>query len=648
MTSNVFPPLVKLILVTLSLSCIIHRSNRVAVVYFVLLLVLYSHGYYFDFAESFHFSKKQYHFFGRPKPVRTLPLVVFSVQDSSSAIDVTELLLLNKPSESIKLLLNKNNAAYRDLIRKVDHEHCIDAGLAPFAIEVGAETPVHSADFSQTIEEIISPVTGRAVAVRSTPLCPPLLNATSIQALREAAERLWEEQRQSNGLVSSSRFTYQLKNNWEAHVQDLFQFNPHLQHIMDELLLHKVYPILRYSFGHNGSNDTRTNYVAPLSKENFPSNDRTYKLSVYDSLLIRYNATGDKESSTAGQPFHRDLGLCSMNIALNPPAINNMKPDHGITDLSFVGGGTFFENLVQIRNSSGTDNNSAALLLELQMINDRIIETNNAALIRPRRAGEFVAHPCSERHAGVVTTNGIRDILVIFVTAQHHPQLQHENDIYIDDNSVTTSTLNRPSCPTSERVARLKGQARFAATVEDKQLCYHAALLEDPNDGEAWQFLGMSLLYDGDDIESAIRCLENAKHHSPNDSRVYNNLGVAYMRQRQKASDASVQSYHDDARIEECFTRSLRLSSIAVKSGVMTIDYESALLNLGIFYAGRDDFSTAYNVLSLIANEKEERRKQALGDSHHYSRVVHDSELLLDLCRDRIGLVSSGKEQYLT
>jgi hypothetical protein len=80
-----------------------------------------------------------------------------------------------------------------------------------------------------------------------------------------------------------------------------------------------------------------------------------------------------------------------------------------------------------------------------------------------------------------------------------------------------------------------------------------------------------------------------------------------------------------------------------VKSGVMTIDYESALLNLGIFYAGRDDFSTAYNVLSLIANEKEKRRKQALDDSHHYCRVVQDSEQLLDLCRDRIGLVSLEK-----
>lgn len=623
------------LVIALSLSCI-NRGNRVAAEYFVLFLVLHSYGYDFDFAEGFHISKKQY-YFGRLKPLRTLPLL--PVQESSSAIDITKLLLLNQPPQSIKLLLYENNAAYRDLIRKVDHDHYMDSAIAPFAVEhnnheVGAEMTVHRTDLSQTIEEIISPVTGRAVAVRSTPICTPLLNSTSIQSLREAAERLWEEQRQRSDLASSSRFTYQMKNNYEAHVQDLFQFNPHLQHIMDELLLHKVYPILRYSFGHNGStnsnqnNDTSMTYIAPLSKENFAIN-KTYKLSVYDSLFIRYNATGDKESSTAGQPFHRDLGLCSMNIALNPPAINNSNGEHDITSLSFVGGGTFFENLVQI----STNINSTSLPWELQTVNDHTIDMNHSALIRPRRAGEFVAHPCSERHAGVVTTHGIRDILVIFVTAQQ----QDDNDDTMNDSSIN-STWNRRFCPTSERVARLKGQARFSTTVEDKQLCYHAALLEDPNDGEAWQFLGMSLLYDSNDIESALRCLEIAKNHSPNDSRVYNNLGVAYMRQQQK-NDVSVQSNHYDSRIEECFIRSLKLSSIAVKSGVMTIDYESALLNLGIFYAGRDDFSTAFKVLSLIANEEEERRKQVFDDSHHYSRVVQDSKQLLDLCKDHLGLV---------
>jgi hypothetical protein len=47
---------------------------------------------------------------------------------------------------------------------------------------------------------------------------------------------------------------------------------------------------------------------------------------VYDSLIIRYNATTTTATKTgAGQPFHRDLGLCSMNIALNSPSFDSNK-----------------------------------------------------------------------------------------------------------------------------------------------------------------------------------------------------------------------------------------------------------------------------------------------------------------------------------
>jgi tetratricopeptide (TPR) repeat protein len=583
------------------------------------------------------------------------------------------LLLPEDSSKFIKSKLNQNIDTYKDLFRKVDKDHEIDSRLAPFAVEQPRQEKVDGSkktvvlvddspnssiattdtnNFSQMLEQFINPVTGDTVAVRSTPTCPPILNSTSIQMLREAAEKLWEDQRMqtsntysSSAASSSSRFTYQSKNNYEAHVQDLFQFNPHIQPLMDELLLHKVYPILRYAFGggSNRSSTNSTNHIAPLSKENFPYGN--YLLSVYDSLIIRYDATNtngnDKSSSSsAGQPFHRDLGLCSMNIALNSPTINSKNDKVYESSIqskdTFLGGGTFFENLVHIRKSIGdneTNSNSSTLILELQR---QLNNNNNNAIIRPMRAGGFVGHPCSERHAGVVTTSGIRDILVIFVTAQQQQDddMSHEKNTNHTDRSMIMATTNSHCCPKSERVARLKGLARYATSVEEKQCCYHAALMEDPNDGEAWQFLGMSLLQDCNDVESAIQCLEIAKHHSPMDSRVYNNLGLAYRRQQEEKQK---QYFPYDTIIEECYLQSVRLNSIAVKSGVMTIDYESALLNLGLFYANRDDFASAYDVLSLIVDAEEEHQKQHLDNSHHYFRVMQDSKLLLDLCKRRLG-----------
>jgi hypothetical protein len=302
-----------------------------------------------------------------------------------------------------------------------------------------------------------------------------------------------------------------------------------------------------------------------------------YQLCIYDALYIRYNATQanillqQQQSSSssssskqygilvggAGQPLHRDLGLVSVNIMLNDDANGD-----------FQGGGTFFENqllslLVQ---------NRVALLSS----SSSHVPTPPPPL-KPISVGHCLAHYSSERHAGAATYTGVRDIMVLFITAKctsgskadfngrapppPPPPALIRNallkqcradccNLDVDGISSSSSSSKKEMHADERRVQQ-----------EDSILCrishQRLASLAVPTDGEAYQYLGMACLeYSnfllslqqqqqqeneqstaknvdkvGLVLQAAVDSLEFAAQWTPCDARVYNNLGIALTRQ---------------------------------------------------------------------------------------------------------------------
>ena len=410
----------------------------------------------------------------------------------------------------------------------------------------------------------------------------PIFTQNEIASIRSAAEELWRRNHDDSG---TSRFTYQYPGNSEAHVSDLKNMNAVtcINHALQE----KIYPMIRDNFWN--SNQAR-------------SNDENSILYVYDALIIRYNATAS--ASGAGQPLHRDLGLVSVNIMLND-------------DNQFEGGGTAFENDI------GTGPRKPS-----------------------RGAGHCLAHKSSERHAGAATYKGVRDILVFFVAGMPSNELKtaYLKKICRDDGNCIQSDNN-------------------ANTDELSILCrikhYRLAIEVSGNDdGESYLYMGTALmelaeLYNSQTeqtkenvatiLEASIGCFQQAQNRIPNDSRVYNNLGISLsrllghkMQNQLEWENKQLEKYqfdNIDASIQESYQRGLDLliKSSSVGCNVEN-DLDSLTLNYGLYLANRDEFEKACNVLARLAakeendTDKSKTIKDAIGLFHFCDRQVQGTE----------------------
>jgi tetratricopeptide (TPR) repeat protein len=201
--------------------------------------------------------------------------------------------------------------------------------------------------------------------------------------------------------------------------------------------------------------------------------------------------------------------------------------------------------------------------------------------LKPAAAGHALIHESRQRHAGVGTTSGTRDILVLFVTATH------------------------PSGKADfrERAARLKGKAALTSrdSLRDslrRLFLYRLAIDVAPDDGEAWHYLGMALNRYSSELASVSQLAAAALTHAitltPNDARVYNNLALV-MERLQSAST------EQDSIIQRLYEKSLDLHQRAKSVGCdVEIDMDTAALNYGLFLANRDRFQAAVGILSLI------------------------------------------------
>ena len=412
-------------------------------------------------------------------------------------------------------------------------------------------------------------VNNQRLAAKTT---QPLLNDREVELLRNAANEYFATQN------SSSSFTYQRKGNSEAHLGDLCcrQANSELKAVMQDALQHKIFPLVQ---------------------KEFSLNKNEWDLYIYDSLFIRYNATAaaietsnlnlknapGKKKLGAGQPLHRDMGVVSVNIMLNHAH-------------EFQGGGTLFEE--QLANS---DYGTAPLK---PSTTDR---------------GHALLHYSSHRHAGAGTTQGVRDILVLFLSAAAAKS----------KNSNHSNRMNH--LHPLEFVARIKERSKAlqsTLTLQDplafqlkRALLYRTALSRLPTDGDAFHYLGTCLhalaqaLWDkGNNGQAAMLAhqlsiealLDHAVRFIPNDGRLFNNIGLMLGKNHHPQS-YGVDNETNSIRLQQvewAYRRSLELHESAQSMGGCDVetDLESTALNYGLFLSYQDGnrWQDAIDVLDRI------------------------------------------------
>ena len=458
-----------------------------------------------------------------------------------------------------------------EILKRIDEEHTRDAvACSSLSAEVDPSMPN---DVEYEWMYVQREGKQHPIAIQTIGSMP-LLDGPSIQRIRSAAESQWNDP--NSGI--KSRFTYQRRGNYEAHLDDLAKEDSSIEAIADELLRTKVYPLIRDAFGSSG-----------LIADDLTS----LRFCVYDSLIIRYNAT---EANTgmdpgfllgAGQPLHRDLGLISVNIMLN-------------SEDEFASGGTAFENQFDQMDSQP---------------------------LKPVGPGHALSHLSSERHAGSSTTEGVRDILVMFITA---------------------SNIGTPV--QSERCARLKAKARVESQAfensADAGLCrtVYQRLAVDayPGDGEAWHYLGMALCdyYAAKGLKNdqlSLDCLLHATTLTPCDGRLFNNLGVSF---GSLYIEEGLQKFYDQAQY--CYKKAALLHRAAQRAGCdIGQELDAAILNHGLLEANLDRFTKAVDILASATSINDFRRAKD-GESHALTdslaahlQILKDADGLRRFCESK-------------
>jgi len=548
---------------------------------------------------------------------------------------------------------------------------------------------------SSNEEQCYKPRESYPIAIRTSNKDEPILTPLEVQTIRSAGLSFWNAQRTDQEVTdddddnqtsssSKSRFTYQRKGNYEAHLTDLIaNVDPSIKDIINNALRDKIYPIVRDAFyptvttcKRDPDDDTYNDLMENEEKE-------VVHFCVYDSLLICYNSTEvttmhpppiPNSSSGgvvigAGQPLHRDKALVSVNIMMNS---NN----------EFQGGGTFFEN--QLRSSSSIvdkdmgihgDNKEATTIDEDSATDDNDITpikyaSNYYGALKPLGVGHGIAHRSDERHAGAATVEGVRFVLVFFLSG------------------TTTTTTNdsgggigTTTAPRRERASRLKTIVQNV-DVDDNDdgngrgliLCrilhHRLAIKCVPTDGEAWHYLGvalkdLSLLDDSMEpppsrqrsrmnqcsppllMELSVSCLRHSRQLLPCDGRLCNNLGLALERLRQfytNDDERTTKNKEKDGRLHDgivdTYRQSLTLHMLSERAGCdVGQDIESTCLNYGLYHANRDEFEDAVTILQQRFDEEEQDNNESSGDviSLLRRRIRYDGHNLLRFCERRLG-----------
>ncbi|KAK1736629.1 tetratricopeptide repeat-containing protein [Skeletonema marinoi] len=325
--------------------------------------------------------------------------------------------------------------------------------------------------------------------------------------------------------------------NREVHLM-IVQNDPALKERMDNILQEKIYPLVREAFKDQGDNG---GHPPPLGA-----------LSVYDSIFVRYNGDVARKAGRIGasQPLHQD---------------GDDDPVNG-----FTGGGTFVEAL-----SVGDD------------------ET----VRRPASTGHALLHRTTQRHAGAPTTSGIRDILVIFLTARR-PETPINNEYtYGIETAMRLQTMAK-ELPREQCLRGLELARSYDPLNSEMSYWLGVHLLQgDPNDpsDERWE-----------EICRGVETLEAAAELNPADARAYYHLGMAISTRhkyamRTKRAHLLPPAADAASRMIETFEEAIRLEKICEEAGCKNgFNVAASYLTLGEFMARLRNFDKAMEYLSLV------------------------------------------------
>lgn len=201
--------------------------------------------------------------------------------------------------------------------------------------------------------------------------------------------------------------------------------------------------------------------------------------------------------------------------------------------------------------------------------------------------------------------------------------------------------------------ARLKAAActygsKF--TNEDQLICrllhHRLAIDELMDDGEAWHYLGMTLLdyndhfqlsTDDSTVELGVSCLCESIKRTPCDGRLYNNLALALERISYccNPDSSSIKDLREE--IAATYQKSLLLLTACKQIGCdVDVDYASLSLNYGLYMSKLDKFYLAIDVLSRIVPEKYTSIDNQNILDPTTERAVKDATCLMSFCKDQL------------
>lgn len=186
-------------------------------------------------------------------------------------------------------------------------------------------------------------------------------------------------------------------------------------------------------------------------------------------------------------------------------------------------------------------------------------------------------------NAGVGTRSGIRNFLVLFLTATNH----QEGMSY------------------KVQAARLKAKAAEVSGFALRASFHRAAIGCLPDNGEAWHYLGMRLdelsTITGEARQLVTDTLMHASRLLPTDARLWNNVGLVLSR-----------CEYDRATVERCYQSSLELHEKSRQVGCdVTHDLETVALNYGLFLANRDEWEDVLDHVDYSSDDSNQLRDDA-------------------------------------
>jgi hypothetical protein len=233
---------------------------------------------------------------------------------------------------------------------------------------------------------------------------------------------------------------------------------------------------------------------------------------------------------------------------------------------------------------------------------------------------------------------------------------QCEECLAQSNNSIDESSKNAIWQPLASAICRARYQ--------------NLAIRAIPTDGEAWQYLGMALcdiqqtigtfimaheqnglelVTDLDTVlkhqqrlvQHSISALEMAKQFTPCDARVSHNL--AWILDQTTALTNKPGIHHE---IQSHYSRAMELHQVFRQAGCdVGIDYDSTILNYGLYLANKDHFSRAAAVLELIqpsALQVEQQRMEQKSQRQQEQKLqqrfalIQDAQRLLSYCQRRL------------